>query len=426
MLNANSLRRVKRTVASFSALLLLNAFPLMPQAQAAGGNGTIIVCTQPGGDVDAARKSLTDAGCTILTEIPFATGNFTILHVRPNNGDVNAAVARFNGSIDPNIVSAEATLVSKTQGFSFWRPRPSCVPNDPDFPSQYALPTMDWNDARCTMRLLGIGQRAYPRFTVIDSGVNDISAEEEMIHINQYNFVGGLNGVPESNFDPGVHGTAVTGIAGARTNNETFISGVASHNLPVRITSCRVSPDGNEIATVDVLRAMVWCVDHQLERGGRGVINVSLNSFGLPKYNGSPVVQEIAKNARQQGDLIVNASGNEGLVDPSPEQYMRRVLALDENNQVASFSNTGPFKAGAPGVLITTFDSPNSIAFGTGTSFACPNWSGAVALMMSLSPRMNAARADQIVYQTANTTSQGYKIPNINKAVLYTVLFGWF
>jgi subtilisin family serine protease len=122
---------------------------------------------------------------------------------------------------------------------------------------------------------------------------------------------------------------------------------------------------------------------------------------------------------------MINASGNEALVDPSPEKFMRRVLALDENNQVASFSNTGPFKGSAPGVLITTFDSANSIAFGTGTSFACPNWSGAVALMMSLSPNLTAARADNIVYQTANTTSQGYKIPNINKAVIATVLFGW-
>ncbi|MBX9951719.1 MAG: S8 family serine peptidase, partial [Candidatus Obscuribacterales bacterium] len=349
MLNADSIKRVKRTLAGLSALLLLNAFPFMPSALAAG-NGTLIVCTQPGGDVAAARQSLTDAGCTVLSEIPFATGNFCIMHVRPNNGDVTAAVAKFNGSIDPNIVSAEATMASKTQWFC-WPPRPSCVPNDPDFPSQYALPAMDWNDARCTLRLLGINQRAYPRFTTIDSGVNSISANDEMVNVTQYNFVGGLNGVPECNFDSGVHGTAVTGIAGARTNNSTFISGVSSHNLPVKIVSCRVSADGDTIATVDVLRAMVWCVDHQRERGGPGVINVSLNSFGLPKYNGSPVVQEIAKNARKQGDIIVNASGNEALVDPSPEKYMRRVLALDENNLVASFSNTGPFKGAAPGVL---------------------------------------------------------------------------
>lgn len=422
MLNANSLRKFRLRVAAMSALFVLQAFPLMSSAQAPPN--TIIVCTQAGGDVAAAKKTLTDAGCTILTEIPFVTGNFTILHVRPNNGNVTEAVAKFNGSIDPNIVSAEATLQSKKQWFC-WPPRPTCTPNDPDYPSQYALPAMDWNDARCTLRLLGIGQRAYPRFTCIDTGVNDISAGDEMINVQQYNFVGGLNGVPENNFDSGVHGTAVTGIAGARTNNGTFISGVASHNLPVKIVSCRTSNDGDAIATVDVLRAMVWCVDHQAERGGRGVINVSLNSFGLPKYNGSPVVQEIAKNARKQGDLMINASGNEAIVDPSPEKFMRRVLALDENNQVASFSNTGPFKGSAPGVLVTTFDSPNSIAFGTGTSYACPNWSGAVALMMSLSPNLTAARADNIVYQTANTTSQGYKIPNINKAVIATVLFGW-
>ncbi len=424
MLNANSLRKVRQTVAGFSALLLLNAFPLMPSAHAATA-GTIIVCTQAGGDVASAKKTLTDAGCTIVSEITCTTGNFSILEVRPNNGDVNGAVSKFSGTVDPNILSAEAKFQSKAQWFC-WPPRPTCVPNDPDYPSQYALANMNWNDARCTMRLLGISQRAYPRITLVDSGCNKIVAGDEMVNVQQFNFAGGPNGVPEATFDPGIHGTAVIGIAGARTNNSTFISGVASHNLPVKVTSCRVSNDGVAIETIDVIRAMVWCVDHQVERGGPGIINLSVNSFGLPKYNGSPVFQEIGRLARKQGDLFVNASANEGLVDPSPEKNLRRILALDENNMVAPFSNTGPFKGAAPGVLIATFDSPNTIAFGTGTSFACPNWAGTCALLMSLQPRMNAVRADQIVYNTADNTPEGYKLPNVNKAVIATLLFGWF
>ena len=425
MLNANSLRRLGRSITGLAALLLLNAIPFAPDAQAAS-NGTLVVYTQEGADVAAARQTLTDSGCTILKEIPFSSGNFTIFHVKPNSGNVNAVVSMFAGRIDPNIASAEATIQSKCSGFFSWPPRPTCTPNDPDYPSQYALTNMNWNDARCFMRLLGIGQRAYPRFTILDTGCNSIPTGDEMTNIQQFNFVGGLNGVPECNIDSGIHGTAVAGVASVRTNNATFLSGVASHNLPSRVTSCRCSNDGSTVQTIDVLQAMTWCVDNQSLRGGPGIINISLNSIGLPSYNASPVFQEIAKQARAKGDLFVNSSGNDGFVDPSPELNMRRVMAFDEDNNVASFSNTGPFKAGAPGVLVAAMDSPTSVAFGSGTSFAAPNWGGVAALIMSLNPRMTAPRADQIVYQTADTTSQGNKLPNVKRAVIASLIWGWW
>lgn len=425
MLKANSFKKVRLTVAGFSALLLLNAFPLMPSAQAAPAKGTILVCTQVGGNVQTAKQTLTSAGCSVLAEIPCRAGGFSILQVKPNNGDVNGAVAKFNGTIDANILSAEVAFQSKSQWFC-WPPRPTCVPNDPDFPSQYALAAMNWNDARCTLRLLGINQRAVPRFTDIDTGNNVIANGDEMTTVQQFNFVGGQNGLPEAPFDSGVHGTAVTAIAAARTNNATFMSGAASHNLPVKVTSCRISNDGGTIDTLDVIRSLTWCVDNQAARGGPGVINLSLNSTELPTYNGSSVVQEIANAARKQGDLIVNGSGNLGIVDPSPEKNLRRVLALDENNMLATFSNTGPFRAGAPGVNVATVTfSPPVSTFGTGTSFACPNWAAAVAFVQSFSPWTNAVKADNIVYRTADNTPQGYKIPNYNRAVLAALLFGW-
>ncbi len=425
MLNADSWKRVGQTVARLSAVLLLSTLPLMPSAQAAS-NGTILVCTQAGGDVQAAKDTLTAAGCTVIGEVPCQSGNFSILQVIPNNGNVAAAVAKFNGSIDANILSAEATFQSRSQ-FFFWPPRPTCTPNDPDYPSQYALPAMNWNDARCTLRLLGITQRAYPRVTVIDTGTNMVTPGDEMTSIQQFNFVGGLNGVSEAPLDSGVHGTACASIMAARTNNANFISGGASYNLPVKITACRVSNDGETIDTLDVLRAMTWCVDHQRDRGGPGVINLSINSTALPTYNGSSVVQAIAQAARKQGDLIVNGSGNLGVVDPSPEKYLRRVMAYDQDNNVASFSNTGPFKAGAPGVDIAVIaGNPASTLFGDGTSFSGPNWGSAICFLQSFVPWSNPVRLDNIVYQTADNTAQGNKIPNFNRATIYTLLFGWW
>ncbi len=429
MLKADSWKKMRRTALGLSAALLLGTLPLVPSAQAAS-NGTILVCTQAGGDVAAAKQTLTEAGCTVLSEIPCASGNFSILQVRPNDGDVLGAVAKFNGTIDSNILSVEATFQSKAQHFGGWwnwPPRPNCTPNDPDYPSQYALSSMNWNDARCFLRLLGITQRAYPKVTVIDTGTNTIAPGEEISVVQQFNFSGGQNGTPEAAFDSGIHGTGVASIMACRTNNASFIAGAASHNLPVKVTACRVSNDGEFIDTLDVLRAMTWCVDNQRLRGGPGAINLSINSTALPTYNGSTVVQEIAKAARKQGDLFVNGSGNLGIVDPSPELYMRRVAACDENNMLATFSNTGPFKATAPGVNVALVTSnPPTTLFGTGTSFSGPNWAAGIAFLQSFSPWVNPVRLDSVLFSTGDNTPDGWRIPNFNRAIRSSLFWGWW
>ncbi|MBX9951714.1 MAG: S8 family serine peptidase [Candidatus Obscuribacterales bacterium] len=412
-MNKLALSFMTRAKSALVFLFLLFLFACSTSANAA--DESLIVCTKAKAKVDAVRAELTSLGCTILSEIPFKKGKFTIFQVQPT-GDISATVAliyKIKG-----ISSVERTPQSTFQASGF------CGVNDPDFPSQYGLQTVKWTDAICTMKLLGIGQRAIPRLTLIDSGCAKVNSGDEMNDVTQFNFVDGANGVPEFAFDAEVHGTAVCAIVGAKSDNANYIAGVGSHTLPVKIVSCRTS-NGLTFRTIDVISAMVWCVDNQAARGGPGVVNISVNSFGLPKYNGSFVIQEIARNARLQGDLFVNASGNDSLVDSSPERFMRRVLALDENNLLASFSNTGPFKAAGPGVMIATFDSPNSIAFGTGTSFASQFWTGAICLLQSLNPALNAVDADAIVYRTAYTTTEGYKVPDIQKAVLRSALFPW-
>ncbi len=260
---------------------------------------------------------------------------------------------------------------------------------------------------------------------MIDTGCNRVVAGAEMTNIQQFNFTGSAAGIQELPFGADLHGTAVVGLAAARTNNTTFGSGVASHDLPVSVTSCRISNDGTTIDTADVLEALTWCVDNRVARGGPGVINVSLNSITLPTYNGSTAFQEVFRQARKQGDLFVNGSGNDGINDPSPELYQRRVTGLDENNLKWSFANTGPFNAACPAVNVLVFASPNSVGFFSGTSLSCVHWAGCISLLQSLNPRLNAVKADAIVYRTCDKTSEGYRIPNLNKAVLQAALFSW-
>ena len=187
---------------------------------------------------------------------------------------------------------------------------------------------------------------------------------------------------------------------------------------------CRVE-ENDAIDTLDVIDAMVWCVDNQDLRGGPGPINLSINSFGLPTYNGSSVVQEIAKDAFKQGDLFVNGAGNANIEDPSPKTKQFRVLTgLDETEMrwddgPGDGSNYGEFKAAAPAVLVPVVvpDAKAQLLYGTGSSFAAPCWASCVSLLMSLDPTLTAPKADKIVFKTGRKTAEGYRIPDLRAAV---------
>ncbi|MBS1954858.1 MAG: S8 family serine peptidase [Cyanobacteria bacterium SZAS-4] len=360
---------------------------------------SLLIETTRNADKQAIDDFLTENGCTILGEAHSTKCGIHVIEVAPKSGDLTQFKQKIEKVKNANIKSIEITPLTRLEA----------LPNDPDSPQQYALGIMNFSSA---LNIIGNHQKITPRFTLVDTGVQPVSGE--LTHVSQYNFVNGANGTPESPFDSGIHGTAVAGTGAATTDNHNLIAGVGTSNLPVRITSCRISNDGGTINTLDVIQALLWCVDNQALRGGPGPINVSLGSTAPPTYNGSSVVQDIAHELRNQGDLLVLAAGNNAMLDPSPELYARRVAGTDQNNQLASFSVFGPFHGAAPAVNIIIIP---SLALESGTSLAAPYWSGSIALLQSLNPRLNAVQADSIIYNQANVTGADWHIPNLFKAV---------
>lgn len=371
--------------------------------------------SRPQCDVDKFKERLKKRGLVILNEIRSKTESFGIFEVQSQNGTVQAALNNVKSSGDIDLETAEIKFASKSI---------QCVPsiNDPEFANQLNLQQVNFSEMRCLLDAMSISQVVPARITVIDSGVAPIT--NEMTNIQQYNFVGGLNGIAESAFDTGYHGTAVTTIAAAATNNGVLYTGLASHTNPsVKVISCRTSDPSGAIDTLDVIRALTWCVDNQVARGGAGVINLSINSTALPTYNGSTVVQGIAKSLSKHKDLLVNGAGNTPIEDPSKEfKYIRRVGGIDENDLYWSQSTFGPFKSVAPAVNVRTHNNLTGLpGNGTGTSFSTPHWSGAIALLMSLSPSLTASGADKVIYKTGRITSQGYVVPDLRAAVIKTL-----
>ena len=116
--------------------------------------------------------------------------------------------------------------------------------------------------------------------------------------------------------------------------------------------------------------------------GGRVVSNFSLG--GGTALVGS--VEQAAAASVAEGVVLVAAAGNNaGPVSyPGVSDYFAAISAIQQNTQIASFSNRGPqVIATMPGVSIVSTYKNNSYASLSGTSMASPFYTAAVAVALS-------------------------------------------
>ncbi|MBX9669069.1 MAG: S8/S53 family peptidase [Candidatus Obscuribacterales bacterium] len=376
--------------------------------------------SRPGRNADQFKERLKNRGLTIVREVKCKKASFSVFEVQPRSGTANVALKVLQASGDVALDSAELKFKSVFQ---------QCVPtiSDPNYPGQSYLQSMKYSEMDCILDAFSVTQVIKPRVTLIDSGIKPIAGE--LVDVRQFNFYNGAKGVEEAPFDPSpnTHGTSVSSVAASTTNNATFLASASSHDQSVKITMCRTT-DGTALNTADIVDAMTWCIDHQSERGGPGVINLSINAAPPNSFNASPVIQGIAKAASKEGDLFVNGAGNFNVLDASkPTKSFRVIVGLDENdhrwvdgvdpNKGSVFGN---FEAACPctNILFLTGGTPTTTSSSTGTSLATPMWSSAIALLMSLNPKLDAPKADKLLLKTGTKTSDGYVKPDLRAAVI--------
>ena len=194
------------------------------------------------------------------------------------------------------------------------------------------------------------------------------------------------------------HGTFVSGIIAAGGNGHGMV-GVARGVtiMPVKVLDC--SGGGSTFA---LAQGILYAVQH-----GAAVLNVSLGGPVDSAY-----IKEAIRIARDDyGVLLVAATGNKGGAVEYPARYPN-VLAVGatsaDPDRRASFSDTGPevdvvavgehiigtVPKGTCRTFLACLDGEDSYAAGDGTSFAAPQVTGLVALMLS---RRRALSPDSIV-----------------------------
>lgn len=198
------------------------------------------------------------------------------------------------------------------------------------------------------------------------------------------------------------HGTFVAGIAGAKTDNSTGMSGLGfkCKIMPVRIDDYV----GNYIRAYE---GIVYAADH-----GCKVINCSWGSKYFSNF-GWDVIQYAVIN---KDALIAAAAGNENNevpYYPASYQYVLNVGGLQQTNiKSPSSSWGGQLDLVAYGSSIYSAWNPNTYTTSGGTSAATPMVSAAGALLRSYYPGWSALKAAQQIKESADPSV--YSIPSNN------------
>jgi len=262
------------------------------------------------------------------------------------------------------------------------------------------------------------------------------------------------------------HGTLVAGAMVSQAG------GAAGLSPEVRLLSLRVLDAAGRGRTSDAIAALGWLVE-QADAHGVRVVNVSLGSAVVESYRTDPLCQAV-EAAIRHGLVVVASAGNLGRSDgetlyggvgsPANHPAVITVGAADPqgtveraDDAVAAFSSRGPTLVDgiakpdlvAPGVgLVLPAASGSTLTRAarhlrvrvpgaggrwvqaSGTSFAAPLVSSAVALMLELNPALGPTEVKAILQLTAqrleaaHPLEQGAGLLNVTGAAWLAAQWG--
>lgn len=250
-------------------------------------------------------------------------------------------------------------------------------------------------------------------------------------------------GYPTPNFDEDGHGTCCAGICAAAYNNSEGTAGVAPgcKIIPIRMFYY-LSFGGQTIplsSSVDAATGINWA---------RQIANADIisNSWGVPDslipFLGEPQVvidainYAVVQGRAGKGITLLFSSGNDNLPINLIPARVQNVIAVgatsmcDERKNPQSCDNESwwggnygdSLDISAPGVRVPApdmlgtrgFVNGNYYSTFNGTSAACPNAAGVLALIYSVNPNLTYSQARYILENTADRTG-GYDYSS-NKA----------
>lgn len=204
-------------------------------------------------------------------------------------------------------------------------------------------------------------------------------------------------------FDPFGHGSHVSGITAAATNNVIGMAGTSwgARIMPLKVFSTATGGG----YTLDVVAAIRYAADN-----GARVINLSLGS-----ESNSNALQSAINYARARNVVVIAASGNchqggQGCSYADVPSYpaanagVIAVAATNINDGHASYSTAGTYvdlaAPGGQGANSVTSTVPGGYGGFNGTSMAAPHVAGLAALILGMRPELTPDQVESILKST--------------------------
>ncbi len=261
--------------------------------------------------------------------------------------------------------------------------------------------------------------------TANDGDGRDADARDPGDWISQADLNGAFRGMGCSVRSSTWHGTNVTSVIAADSNNGASIAGVdwSAKILPVRV----LGKCGGDVA--DIVDAIAWAGGIDVPGVPANptpahVINVSLGGDGPCSAAEQDAIDAVL--AKGTTRAIVVAAGNDSInvanSDPANCSGVIAVAATNASGNRASYSNFGAgitlsapggdLPAPGGGVYVlgntgTTVPAADTALDDAGTSFAAPVVAGVISLMLAVSPNMNAAQVRAALVASAQAFPSG-------------------
>jgi hypothetical protein len=300
---------------------------------------------------------------------------------------------------DPNVLYVDRNAIRQ----------PQVYPNDPYYSNQWYL-----NHIRAVNAWSNINQiKKQTVVAVLDTGISSLHPElESRIDQRGFNFTTNDRKIEDVNG----HGTFVSGIIAARTNNEIGIAGTVGE-FPVKVLPMKVCSNEG-CFTSDLIRAIDYAIRLNVD-----VINISLggSEFIASEYQS---IQE----AIDAGITVVAAAGNQSSSDITyPGGYSRviSVGSVSSGNRRSRFSNYNEtVSVVAPGENIKSIYLGNGYNTMSGTSFSTPIVSSMIAILKGINPELTPSQLKKMIEETATDLGPegkdieyGYGVVSFDKVV---------